>query len=175
MTDGATILEVTVEVFTRMQSNSVLNLRYRGPIADRITSLPQGTAHLCRGGFRIAEHERLCVPFGASSHVARFLLAAHEQDPSLRFPVNCRFDDEVERALDAMDGPIVEVDRETEPDPDTEGRTMSWVADRAFRDAEGTPVAVFHRGDVGKEAMTRVLAPDTATAADRVLGLLDAI
>jgi hydroxymethylpyrimidine/phosphomethylpyrimidine kinase len=117
------------------------------------------------------------VRYGASSHVARFLLSAREFDPSLRFAVNCRFDGAVEAALPELDGPAVELDRSEEPRPDAEGSTMGWVARRAFGEVEGigTPVAVYDRGDVGKEAITRVLAPDAETAVSRVLALSEAV
>ncbi|MEF8840328.1 MAG: bifunctional hydroxymethylpyrimidine kinase/phosphomethylpyrimidine kinase [Haloarculaceae archaeon] len=115
------------------------------------------------------------VRFDASSHVARFLLSAREFDPSLRFAVNCRFDDRIEAALSELDGTAVELDRSDEPDPDVEGSTMGWVARRAFERAGGTPAAVYDRGDVGKEAITRVLAPDAGTAVSRVLALAEAV
>jgi hydroxymethylpyrimidine/phosphomethylpyrimidine kinase len=115
------------------------------------------------------------VRFGASSHVARFLLSAREFDPSLRFAVNCRFDDDVEAALSELDGTTVELDRSAEPQPDTEGSTMGWVARRAFEQVAETPAAVYDRGDVGKEAITRVLAPDAGTVVSRVLSLAEAV
>ena len=115
------------------------------------------------------------VRFGASSHVARFLLSAREFDPSLRFAVNCRFDDDVEAALSELDGTAVELDRSAEPDPDTEGSTMGWAARRAFEQVAETPAAVYDRGDVGKEAITRVLAPDAGTVVSRVLSLTEAV
>ena len=115
------------------------------------------------------------VRFGASSHVARFLLSAREFDPALRFAVNCRFDEGVEAALSELDGTAVELDRTEEPAPDVEGSTMGWAARRAFERAGETPAAVYDRGDVGKEAIARVLAPDAGTAVSRVLGLAEAI
>ncbi|SEH42505.1 hydroxymethylpyrimidine/phosphomethylpyrimidine kinase [Halopenitus malekzadehii] len=108
------------------------------------------------------------VRFGASSHVARLLLTAREHDPTLRFAVNCRFDEGIEAAFTAIDAPVVEVDRREEPAPDEEGSTMGWVARRAFDRVSGTPAVVYDRGDVGKEAITRVLAPDAETAVSRV-------
>ena len=116
------------------------------------------------------------VRMGASSHVARFLLAAREFDPALRFAANCRFDDDVEAAFDAFDAPAVEYDRGEQP-PDVreqEGSTMGWGARRAFASTGETPAAVFDRGDVGKEPMVRVLAPDAETLRERVFALLDA-
>lgn len=114
------------------------------------------------------------VRFGASSHVARFLLAAREHDPSLRFAVNVRFDDDVEDALAALDE-VAEIDRTEEPRPDREASTMGWAVDAAFRSASGTPTAVFDRGAVGKEAMTRVLAPDQETLVYRLRTLRSAL
>jgi hydroxymethylpyrimidine/phosphomethylpyrimidine kinase len=116
------------------------------------------------------------VRLGASSHVARFLLAAREFDPDLRFAVNCRFDDETEAATAELDGPVTEYDRDAEPE-DASG-TMGWGARRAFGavDADApTPVAVLDRGDVGKEAIIKVVAETPAELGERVFALLDAV
>ncbi|WP_129114569.1 bifunctional hydroxymethylpyrimidine kinase/phosphomethylpyrimidine kinase [Halegenticoccus tardaugens] len=126
------------------------------------------------------------VRLGASGHVARFLLACREFDPSLRFAVNCRFDDDVEAALSALSGPVGEFDRSEEPTDvkEREGDTVRWGARRAFEgvaeEAEDvpagpTPVAVVDRGGVGKEAIVTLLAPDADALADRTLALLDAV
>ncbi|MFB6120197.1 MAG: bifunctional hydroxymethylpyrimidine kinase/phosphomethylpyrimidine kinase [Halobacteriaceae archaeon] len=117
------------------------------------------------------------VRFGASSHVARFLLTAREYDPDLRFAVNCRFDDDVENALDALAGPVAEFDRDAEPESvkAAEGSTMQWGAQRAFESTDGTPVAVVDRGEVGKEAIVKLLAPDAATLVDRVFAVHEAL
>lgn len=117
------------------------------------------------------------VRFGASSHVARFLLAAREFDPDLRFAVNCRFDSDVESALKSLDWTVAEYDRGSEPDEvkEHEGSTMQWGAKQAFESVEGTPVAVVDRGEVGKEAMTKVVAVDGGELAERMSSLLGAI
>ncbi len=117
------------------------------------------------------------VRFGASSHVARFLLAAREFDGDLRFAVNCRFDDDVEAALDAFEGPVAEYDRDAQPAAveDGEGKTMGWGAQQAFQAAEGTPAAVIDRGAVGKEPIVKLLATDADTIADRTETLLAAL
>ncbi|MCL7416515.1 MAG: bifunctional hydroxymethylpyrimidine kinase/phosphomethylpyrimidine kinase [Halalkalicoccus sp.] len=112
------------------------------------------------------------VRFGASSHVARFLLSAREFAPGLRYAVNCRFDDDVEAALDALEGPITEFDRSEEPEDlkAEEGSTMGWGARQAF-DVEETPAAVIDRGEVGKEAIVKLVAPDPATLIERTLAV----
>jgi hydroxymethylpyrimidine/phosphomethylpyrimidine kinase len=116
------------------------------------------------------------VRLGASSHVARFLLAAREFDPALRFAVNCRFDDETEAATAELDGPVTEYDRGAEP-ADASG-TMGWGARQAFGAVDAgdpTPVAVLDRGDVGKEAIVKVVAETPETLGERVFTLLDAV
>ena len=117
------------------------------------------------------------VRFGASSHVARFLLAAREVDPTLRFATNCRFDADVEAAIEDLGWSVAEYDRDDQPEAveSREGSTMGWGARRALEDAAGTPAAVVDRGAVGKEAITKLLAEDHVTLADRALALLDAL
>jgi hydroxymethylpyrimidine/phosphomethylpyrimidine kinase len=114
------------------------------------------------------------VRFGASTNVARFLLAAREYDSDLRFAVNCRFDDAVERALDTLDGPVAEYDPSDRPD-EAAGQTVEWAATEAFAEDETSPVAVAGRAAVGWEPTVVLLAPDTATLADRTVTLLDAV
>jgi hydroxymethylpyrimidine/phosphomethylpyrimidine kinase len=116
------------------------------------------------------------VRFGASRHVARFLLSAREFVPAYRFAANCRYDDRVERALEGLDWTVASFDRGREPTADEEASTMGWGAKRAFEGASETPpVAVVDDGDVGKEPMTRVLAADAETLGDRLLALAAAV
>ncbi|WP_226480411.1 bifunctional hydroxymethylpyrimidine kinase/phosphomethylpyrimidine kinase [Natrinema amylolyticum] len=113
------------------------------------------------------------VRFGASSHVARFLLSAREFVPELRFAVNCRFDADIEAALEALEWPVAEYDRGEQPDEvkETEGSTMGWGARQAFEGRDEPPVAVVDRGEVGKEALVKIVASDPETLADRTLAL----
>jgi hydroxymethylpyrimidine/phosphomethylpyrimidine kinase len=52
---------------------------------------------------------------------------------------------------------------------------MQWGARQAFESVDGTPAAVFDRGDVGKEPMARLLATDATGLVDRTETLLDAL
>jgi hydroxymethylpyrimidine/phosphomethylpyrimidine kinase len=113
------------------------------------------------------------VRFGASSHVARFLLAAREYHPELRFAVNCRFDDDVEAALESLEWDVAEYDRDAEPDDvkRQEGSTMQWGARQVFG-TDDPPVAVVDRGEVGKEAIVKLVAASPIGLSDRVVELL---
>lgn len=50
-----------------------------------------------------------------------------------------------------------------------EGSTIQWGARQAFESVERTPVAVVDRGDIGKEAMTKVVAEDGEELLRKVL------
>ncbi|MFC6952122.1 bifunctional hydroxymethylpyrimidine kinase/phosphomethylpyrimidine kinase [Halorubellus litoreus] len=108
---------------------------------------------------------------GASSHVARFLLAAREHHPELRYAVNVRYDDRVADALDALDWPVSEYDRRDEP-ADAPG-TMDWGADQAYRGDDDRPVAVVDRGAHGKEPMTKLATETPDALVDRLTTLAD--
>ncbi|MFC7074147.1 bifunctional hydroxymethylpyrimidine kinase/phosphomethylpyrimidine kinase [Halovenus rubra] len=115
------------------------------------------------------------VRFEASSHVARFLLAAREYEPSYRFAVNCRFDERVKEALDSFEWTVGHYNRSEQPEAVTsvEGSTMQWGAKQAFKGRDSAPVAVYDPGAVGKEPIVKLLAADTTTLVKRVRKLLD--
>lgn len=117
------------------------------------------------------------VRFGASDHVARFLLAAREFHPEFRFALNCRFDEDVEAALESLDRPVGEYDRTAQPAEiaGEEGVTMQWGARQAFGEDSTPPVAVIDRGEHGKEPLVTLLAADAPTLIERTTALLDAV
>lgn len=115
------------------------------------------------------------VRFGASSHMARFLLSLREHDPAVRFGVNCRFDDDIETALDTLDWTIGEYDRSGEPTANEEGSTMGWGAREAFESVVGTPMAVVDRGALGKEPIVKLLAADAQTLGERITTLYETL
>jgi len=71
----------------------------------------------------------------------------------------------------------VEFDRADEPAAvkEREGSTMGWGARQAWEAADGTPVAVIDRGEVGTEAIVKLLADDAETLGERTFALLDAL
>ncbi|WP_254536879.1 bifunctional hydroxymethylpyrimidine kinase/phosphomethylpyrimidine kinase [Halomarina litorea] len=114
--------------------------------------------------------------FGASSHVGQFLLGAREVDPELRFAVNLRFDDRVERALDGVPWPVATADGGSEGDEadEEEGERGEFTAARrTLTAASRTPRAVVNPARVGYEPTTLVLAREADVLRERTLTLLD--
>jgi len=117
------------------------------------------------------------VRFGASSHVARFLLAAREFEAEYRYAVNCRFDGEIERALASLPWAVDGYDCREGPERvrETDGAAIDWGVRQAFDGGEESPVAVFDRGGPGREPMTVLFAADPAALVERVETLLDTV
>ncbi|MEM4903586.1 MAG: bifunctional hydroxymethylpyrimidine kinase/phosphomethylpyrimidine kinase [Desulfurococcaceae archaeon] len=114
------------------------------------------------------------VEFGASSHVARLVLEVMKYDPEIRAAVNVKYSKElVEKAI-AKGYVVVFVDRRLEPEEirRVEGASIPWIVREAFSKATKTPDAIYDVGDVGKEAMIRLLGK---TAPDAVKKLLDLV
>jgi hydroxymethylpyrimidine kinase/phosphomethylpyrimidine kinase len=110
------------------------------------------------------------VRFGASTHVARLLLAAREHDPDLRFAANLRYDDAVAAALADLDGPVAEFDP-----ADGRDDSVEWGVETAFDAVDETPAAVVDRGSYGNEAIAFVLARTPDALVDRTLATLGAV
>ncbi|WEL17278.1 Hydroxymethylpyrimidine/phosphomethylpyrimidine kinase [Halorhabdus sp. SVX81] len=103
------------------------------------------------------------VRFGASSHVARYLLDAREGDADCRFAVNWRYDERVAEALDTLDGEVVELD----------GRpTLESGFGTEFATVDD-PVAVVDPGGEGRVPTTILLAHDPDTLRERTEQLLE--
>ncbi len=122
-------------------------------------------------------HPNRGVRFGASSHMARFLLSMRERDPAIRFAINCRHTDASKQAVKALSGPIAAYDRADEPTKHEENATMGWGARMAYESVAETPVAVLDDGAHGKEPIIKLLAERPATLIERVrtvAGALDA-
>jgi hydroxymethylpyrimidine/phosphomethylpyrimidine kinase len=79
--------------------------------------------------------------------------------------------------VDDLGWTVAEYDRDAQPEAveSEEGSTMGWAAREALGDAGETPAAVVDRGAVGKEAITKLIAADHETLADRALSRLDAL
>jgi hydroxymethylpyrimidine/phosphomethylpyrimidine kinase len=105
------------------------------------------------------------VRFGASDHLARFLLAAREHAPELRFVVNCRLSEATSAGLDSLERPVAWFDRSDEPESRS---TMDWAAERVFAGADERPAAVADEGATGKEAMIRVVGETPEEVAETV-------
>jgi len=155
-----------------VRSNLVLALPYANDAKDvagysgRITCTRRGEVILAGG-----------PEFGASSHMARVLLAARRHNSNLSCALNILCDEQTLSALKRSGLTAASFDRADEP-ADGLGRgggTMDWGTLSAI-EASNTPRnidAVFDLGGPGKEPMIRLLARDPAELLLKVRRILD--
>jgi hydroxymethylpyrimidine/phosphomethylpyrimidine kinase len=111
-----------------------------------------------------------CPWFGVSSHVARFLLAIREHDPSINAAMNICLTEAIKEACESLFD-IVVYDRGAEPREikAREGGTMEWIASQVMQGRKSAPDVVLDWGEVGKEQMARVLARSSEELVEKIL------
>ncbi|MCZ7392504.1 MAG: bifunctional hydroxymethylpyrimidine kinase/phosphomethylpyrimidine kinase [Candidatus Methanoperedens sp.] len=107
-----------------------------------------------------------CVAFGASSHVARIVLTAMQADGSMKASLNLRYSKEALSACNELGLRIATFSREDEPEGVS---TMEWGVSEAINSVGRVPDAICDKGDVGKEAMIRLLGKDAKEVAGRAV------
>ncbi|MBN2330620.1 MAG: thiamine-phosphate synthase [Candidatus Aenigmarchaeota archaeon] len=115
--------------------------------------------------------------FGASSHVASILLESIKHDPSKRCAMNLRYSDEIIAACRSLGLKTVFIDRMLEPAEvvSEEGASVPWVLRKAVEECGCVPDVIYHKGAVGKEAMTLVLGENPVQVTGIALELLKRI
>ena len=119
------------------------------------------------------------VRSGGSRGLAGQLLAARETCPGLQFAINCRFDESVESALAAVDGPVIEAAADDEGDTGSVERVdhtapVVGIDEDSLPDGE-PPAAVVDRGGEGREPGVVLFASDSETLLERTLTLYEAL
>jgi len=115
--------------------------------------------------------------FGASSHVAKVILAVMRFDGRYRSAMNIRFSEEIVDILKALGFDVASFDRAHEPRDVKlrEGSSLEWGTTDALSRHKGIPDAVFDRGGEGKEPIVRILGRNPAEVADKVLRVSKAL
>jgi hydroxymethylpyrimidine kinase/phosphomethylpyrimidine kinase len=110
---------------------------------------------------------------GASSHVAKIVLAAMAADPAMRAAMACRFSDKLVERARTLGWSVGEFSRAEEP-PEVkrlEGSTLEWGTSRVIERMGRVPEVIFDRGEAGKEPVLRLLARNPGEIVDRLLML----
>ena len=108
-----------------------------------------------------------CPEFGASSHLARYLLEIMKFDREKRAAINIKYSEEALAALREMGLKSSSYDRREEPEEikRIEGMTIPWGVRQAIAKIGGAPDVIYHRGDLGKEPMIVIFGKDAAALA----------
>ncbi len=100
--------------------------------------------------------------YGASDHLARYLLKIREYDSSIRVVMNIRYDEKTLKILEESGLLISYYDRSSEPlnVKIREGSTVQWGVEEAVKRVEDVPQVIYHKGDIGKEPMIVLFSKD---------------
>lgn len=106
------------------------------------------------------------IEFGASSHVARIILAAMKYDSLIRAAVNVKYSEDIVKICRKMDLGVSSFDRADEPE---KTHTMDWGTCDAIERYGSVPDIVYDKGGPGKEPMIRILGKDAEEVAEIAL------
>lgn len=121
-----------------------------------------------RGGLRAVG----CPAFGASSHIAKVLLAARQFDTDIRSAMAVAYSEEIVAACRRLGYKVASFSRADEPAEvkALEGSSLEWGTTDAFT-REGVSDVVFDLGEPGKEPVVRLLGRDPAEVVGRALAI----
>jgi hydroxymethylpyrimidine/phosphomethylpyrimidine kinase len=106
-----------------------------------------------------------CPDFGASKHVARIILAAHEFNPLIRSAINLKYREETLHSCEAADLVVASFQRTKEPEGVS---SMEWGTRQAIKDTDAVPDVIYDEGAKGKEPMIRVLGENPADIISKI-------
>lgn len=117
-----------------------------------------------------------CPAYGASTHIAKVLLAARRFDPTIRCAMAAAWSPDIVAACERLGLRVISFSRADEPAEvkAREGSSLEWGTTDAFERC-GPADVVFDLGETGKEPVVRLLGPDPETVVDRALGILEII
>lgn len=114
------------------------------------------------------------IRYGASSHIARIILATMEHDPSMRAVINIKYSEDIIKACIELGLLVSTFDRSEEPEEikKQEGKSLPWGVNRAIASIGRVPDVIFDRGGIGKEAMVRILATSAKEAVEKAIKIM---
>ncbi len=105
--------------------------------------------------------------WGASSHMARLVLAVMAHDPERRSAMNIRYHPILIEICEKLGLQISFYNREEEPKDirKIEGGTIPWGVEQAIKRIGGVPDVIYHTGDWGKEPSIVLIGCDAVDVA----------
>ncbi len=112
--------------------------------------------------------------FGASSHMARLVLAAMKHDPSIRSAMNIRYSEKIIRKAKEKGFKVVFIDRKQEPKEikRKEGESIPWMVEEAVKRIGTVPDIIYDLGDIGKEPMIRIIGTTPVEVVEKILTII---
>ncbi|MGC8544170.1 MAG: bifunctional hydroxymethylpyrimidine kinase/phosphomethylpyrimidine kinase [Vulcanisaeta sp.] len=112
--------------------------------------------------------------FGASSHVASYILTVMKYDPEMRAAINIKYDEDIIKAARELGYVVSSYDRRQEP-PEIkakEGASIPWGTEQAIKAVGKVPDVIYHLGDWGKEPEIVILGRTPTEVLEKLLNII---
>jgi hydroxymethylpyrimidine/phosphomethylpyrimidine kinase len=162
--EAVEILESNQE-FSKLIPESQTNVAMALPLADSITDVAAIPGRIIRIGKSTKASS--CPEFGASSHVARTVLAVMKHNNLIRAGMNIKHSERLIKVLEEQGLIVSFYDRREEPPgiKEIEGMSTTWGAEQAIKKTGRVPNIIYHTGDWGKEPMITILGKNAVEVA----------
>jgi hydroxymethylpyrimidine/phosphomethylpyrimidine kinase len=109
--------------------------------------------------------------FGSSSHIGSIILTTINHDPVKKAAMNIKYAPKIITACKKLNLSVSSFSRRLEPNPvkRKEGNTLEWGAEQAIKKFGSVPNIIYDTGEMGKEAMIRVLDSNPISLAKIIL------
>lgn len=108
------------------------------------------------------------VVLGGLSHIARVILTCMQADAGIRATLNVKFKEDFIKTAEKAGLKCSFFDRTKQP---KESPTMDWGTKEAIEKVGFVPDAIYDKGDVGKEAMIRIVGTTPSDVIEK-LGII---
>ena len=111
--------------------------------------------------------------FGVSRHIASIVLTAIKFDPAKRAVMNIKYSPEIINACKKLNLKIGSFNRKDEPKESKlkEGSSLQWGVEKVIKESGFVPDIIYDIGDIGKEAMVRVIAENPEELSKKVISI----
>ena len=145
-----------------------MNIGYALPQAESVEEVAAFPGRISQSQGRILFKGE--PQFGASSHVARLILAMMKYFPYLRAGGNMRYDQAYVDKAREKNYKVVFFDRRKEPPrlKQTEGKSLDFLMESLLKKMGQPPDFIYDRGDVGKEPIIRCFGRDPLELLEKI-------
>ena len=145
-----------------------MNIGYALPQAERVEEVAAFPGRISQSRGKILFKGE--PQFGASSHVARLILAMMKHFPQLRACANLRYAQAYVDKARKKNYKVVFFDRRKEPPrlKQAEGKSLDFLMESILKKMDQPPDFIYDRGDVGKEPIIRCFARDPLELLEKI-------
>ncbi len=113
------------------------------------------------------------LSYGGSKHVATAMIVVNNKFSHINSAINVKYQKSTIAKIRKLKLKVLEYDRNKEPIKiKSHGSSMKWGIEEAIKNSTKAPDVVFHKGDLGKEAMIIIFADNPENIIKKILKII---